>query len=209
MLRAIESPSSRKQLLCTAPRLPVVPLKQQQCCPRYLPSLDPRPALRVHRHRCFAASPMQSLQDAEDVGRGKTWDVKMLFDGECPLCMREVNMLKRRDADAGRIAFVDIASSEYQAAENAGISYEKAMGEIHAILPSGEVVKNVNVFKRLYEAVGLGWVYGFTKYEPLRKAADAVYSVWARFRLQLTGRSDLKTILAEKNAKTCRQASDM
>ncbi len=81
MLRAIESPSSRKQLLCTAPRLPVVPLKQQQCCPRYLPSLDPRPALRVHRHRCFAASPMQSLQDAEDVGRGKTWDVKMLFDG--------------------------------------------------------------------------------------------------------------------------------
>ena len=33
------------------------------------------------------------------------------------------------------------------------------MGEIHAILPDGQVIKNIDVFKRLYEAVGLGWVY--------------------------------------------------
>ena len=33
---------------------------------------------------------------------------------------------------------------------------------------------------RLYEVVGLGWVYGFTRYEPLRRAADAVYAVRSR-----------------------------
>ena len=32
------------------------------------------------------------------------------------------------------------------------------MGKIHAILPNGEVVTNIEVFRRLYEAVGLGWV---------------------------------------------------
>ena len=26
---------------------------------------------------------------------GVTWKVKMLYDGDCPLCMREVNMLVR------------------------------------------------------------------------------------------------------------------
>jgi len=35
----------------------------------------------------------------------------------------------------------------------------QAMGEIHAVLPDGQVIKNIDVFKRLYEAVGLGWVY--------------------------------------------------
>lgn len=39
--------------------------------------------------------------------------------------MREVNMLQRRDKDHGRIAFVDIASPDYQPAQNAGISFEE------------------------------------------------------------------------------------
>ncbi len=46
------------------------------------------------------------------------------------------------------------------------------MGEIHAILPSGKVVTNVEVFRRLYEAVGLGWVYAITKVKPVGVAAN-------------------------------------
>ena len=49
----------------------------------------------------------------------------MLYDGDCPLCMREVNMLRRRDAGIGRIQFVDIASPDYHASANAGISFEQ------------------------------------------------------------------------------------
>lgn len=49
----------------------------------------------------------------------------MLYDGDCPLCMREVNMLRRRDAGVGRIAFVDVASPDYDASANAGISFEQ------------------------------------------------------------------------------------
>ena len=43
----------------------------------------------------------------------------------CPLCMREVNMLKRRDEGKGRIWFVDVDSPEYRPEENADISYEQ------------------------------------------------------------------------------------
>ena len=53
------------------------------------------------------------------------WEIKMLYDGDCPLCMREVNMLQRRDAGIGRIEFVDIASPDYDASANAGISFEQ------------------------------------------------------------------------------------
>ena len=49
----------------------------------------------------------------------------MLYDGDCPLCMREVNMLKRRDKEAGKIDFVDISSPQYDPAANANISYKQ------------------------------------------------------------------------------------
>lgn len=48
----------------------------------------------------------------------------------------------------------------------------QAMGSIHAILPDGSVIKEVEVFRRLYEAVGLGWIYAITKYEPVEKVAN-------------------------------------
>ena len=49
----------------------------------------------------------------------------MLYDGECPLCNREVDMLRRRDAGSGKIDFVDVASPNYRAEDNHGVSYEQ------------------------------------------------------------------------------------
>ncbi len=49
----------------------------------------------------------------------------------------------------------------------------QAMGTIHGVLPDGRVITNVEVFRKLYEAVGLGWVYAPTQLGPIGKAADA------------------------------------
>ena len=85
-------------------------------------------------------------------------DLTLLFDGGCPLCVREVRFLQRRDRQA-RLAFVDIDASDYDAAAHAGISYRVAMGRIHAITGSGEVLRDVAVFREAYRLIGLG---GFT-----------------------------------------------
>ena len=124
----------------------------------------------------------------------------MLYDGDCPLCMKEVDFLKRRDAGRGRIDFVDIAAPAYRAADNAGVTFEAAMERIHAIEADGTVVTGVPVFRRLYEEVGLGWVYAATRNAAVGAAAGALYDAWARYRTQLTGREDLATILARRRA---------
>ena len=41
------------------------------------------------------------------------WQIELLYDGECPLCVREVNFLKKRDAGRGLVSFVDIADDGY------------------------------------------------------------------------------------------------
>lgn len=48
----------------------------------------------------------------------------------------------------------------------------QAMGSIHGVLPGGKVITNVDVFRKLYEAVGLGWVYSITKFGPINKVAN-------------------------------------
>ena len=126
----------------------------------------------------------------------------MLYDGDCPLCMREVDMLRRRDASKRGICFVDISEPEYDPEMHGGISFQDAMERIHAILPDGTVIKDVEVFRRLYEEVGLGWVYAVTNIPAVERVANAVYDVWAKYRLPITGRPDLQVVLQEK--RTCK-----
>ncbi|XP_057442999.1 uncharacterized protein At5g50100, chloroplastic [Lotus japonicus] len=142
-------------------------------------------------------------------GDGRDWKIKILYDGDCPLCMREVNMLRERNKSYGTIKFVDIGSDDYSPEENQGLDYETAMGRIHAVLSDGTVVTDVEAFRRLYEQVGLGWVYAITKYEPIAKIADSVYGVWAKYRLQVTGRPSIEEILEarKKKGEVCKNSN--
>jgi len=128
----------------------------------------------------------------------QTWKIKLLYDGACPLCVREVNFLKGKDGDRSLIKFVDIAADDYDPADNSGIDFETAMGRIHAVLPNGEIVQNVEVFRQTYDILGIGWIYAITKLPLVGSLADILYSIWADYRLLLTGRSNLKTIVAKR-----------
>jgi predicted DCC family thiol-disulfide oxidoreductase YuxK len=130
-----------------------------------------------------------------------TWQIKLLYDSECPLCMREVNFLRKRDRDRGLVEFVDIADENYSPELNGGIDYETAMGRIHAILPDGTAIKNVEVFRRVYEVLGMGWVYAITRIPVFGWIADKLYEIWADWRLKLTGRPDLVAIVAERQKR--------
>lgn len=129
------------------------------------------------------------------------WQIKLLYDGECPLCVREVNFLTQKDAGRGIVKFVDIASLDYDPQDNADIDYATAMGRIHAILPDGTIIKNVEVFQRVYECLGIGWVYAVTKIPVVGAIADWIYGIWADWRLKLTRRPDIDIIIAERQKK--------
>jgi predicted DCC family thiol-disulfide oxidoreductase YuxK len=117
-----------------------------------------------------------------------TWRIKVLYDGACPLCRREASIWQWLDRGRGRIALVDIASADFQAAEKP-ISRVQAMTEIHGILPTGTVVRGMEVFRRAYAAAGLGWVLAPTSWPLLRPLFDRAYRWFARNRQWLTGRS--------------------
>ncbi len=118
------------------------------------------------------------------------YKLTFLYDGGCPLCLRETNFLKTKDTKKF-INFVDI-SINYIPENFENISYKQAMENLHGILGNGEIIFGVDVLTYSYELVGLGWIYFPTKLPILSVFTRFLYKYWAKYRLKLTGRDNLK-----------------
>lgn len=114
---------------------------------------------------------------------------EVFYDGECPLCRREIELVRRLDP-GGRVRCTDIAAPSFDASP-LGRSHEELMARIHGRLPDGRLVEGVEVFRRMYAAISpgvLGPLVALTRLPPLSWALDASYRWFAKNRLRLTGR---------------------
>ena len=112
-----------------------------------------------------------------------------LFDGACPLCLRETNFLKNKDV-SNQIKFIDISSDNYNPKLFNEISYSDAMANLHGILENGDIVKGLDVLAYAYELIGLGWIYYPFKIRFFKPFLNLVYRYWAKNRLLITGRTN-------------------
>ena len=117
---------------------------------------------------------------------------EVFFDGDCPLCRREIAFLQRLDRRRNAIRFTDIAARGFDPAEHGLGSLRRAdlMARIHGRAADGQVVEGVEVFRRLYAAVGFGPLVAVTRLRPIAALLDAGYRWFAANRLSLTGRCD-------------------
>ena len=116
-----------------------------------------------------------------------------LYDGGCPLCLRETNFLKSKD-ELNKIDFVDINNVNYNPILFKDISYAEAMSNLHGILENGNIIKGLDVLAYSYELIGLGWVYYPLKIEFLAPILRLFYKYWAKYRLKITGRSNIEKL---------------
>jgi predicted DCC family thiol-disulfide oxidoreductase YuxK len=147
---------------------------------------DPQPE---HPHRILETVPLLPhpvMTQAEPA-------LTLLYDGGCPLCLREVNVLRQRDRH-GAIRFVDLDDPDYDPQRWGGISYREGMARIHALGRDGTVLRDLAVFREAYRLVGLGWLYAPTAWPLIAPIVDRIYAFWASQRLKLTGRPDLDSL---------------
>ena len=111
---------------------------------------------------------------------------EVFFDGDCPLCTREIHLLQRLDR-AERVRFTDIAAPDFDCATT-GLTMDELMASIRGRLSDGAMVEGVEVFRQLYAAVGLGPLIPLTRLPGISHALDATYELFARNRLRMTGR---------------------
>ncbi|HVR18692.1 MAG TPA: DUF393 domain-containing protein [Polyangiaceae bacterium] len=114
------------------------------------------------------------------------FEVEVFYDGDCPLCVREIDMLRLRDRHE-RIRFTNIATNGFDAG-SVGVSPKALMARIHGRLPDGTMIDGVEVFRRLYAAVGFEHAVRLSRLPGVAPILDAAYEAFAKRRLWLTGR---------------------
>ncbi len=117
------------------------------------------------------------------------YDVEVFFDGECPLCVREINMLRGLDRKRRRIRFTDISVAGFDPS-SLGLTHAIMMDRIHGRLADGTMIEGVEVFRRLYAAVGMGPLVAMTRLWGISHAMELGYTLFAKNRLKLTGRCE-------------------
>ena len=118
-------------------------------------------------------------------------EIEVFFDGGCPLCVGEIRLMRFWDR-RGRIKFTDIHDASFVAAD-VGKSHDELMARMHGRLPDGTWVTGVEVFRRMYAAVGFGPLVWISRWPVIRHVLDIGYTLFARNRLWITGRCDSGT----------------
>ena len=112
---------------------------------------------------------------------------RMLYDGACPLCQREVLGLQRRRPDA--IDAVDITAADFDVgALDLGVEldYARLQAAMYGIRPDGGVTVGMATLREGYRRAGMGWLLGWTGWWPARPVFDAGYRQFARHRMRIS-----------------------
>ena len=107
---------------------------------------------------------------------------RLLYDGACPVCSREVLWLQRRRPDA--IEALDISAGDFQPA-NFGLTAEQVDAALYGIREDGSVMVGMDSLREGYRLAGLGWLVAWTGWWPARPAFDALYRSFARNRMRI------------------------
>lgn len=113
--------------------------------------------------------------------------LKLLYDGECPICKREICILQKKDSQT-KINFIDISSKEFSPFENNNIDYNTAMLQIHAIDGKGNLLVGISAFAAAYANCQLLVTSTFLRIPFIKRTLKPLYTLFAKNRLWLTGR---------------------
>lgn len=117
-----------------------------------------------------------------------TESFEVFFDGDCPLCTREIDFLKARDRRSA-IRFTDISQPSFDPSVY-DMELADFMAQIRGRMPDGTFVEGVEVFRQLYDAVGFHLPVRLSRAPGIDWALNRGYKWFAKNRLRLTGRCE-------------------
>ena len=106
----------------------------------------------------------------------------LFYDGECPLCRREIEWFCRRDPEAMNVVDISLEGFDSKAY---GLAADDVHRELHGIRPDGTVTVGMDSVREAYRVIGLGFMVSFTAYWPFRPITDWMYRRFAANRLQI------------------------
>lgn len=111
------------------------------------------------------------------------WPLTLYFDGDCPLCAREIKILRRR-AIATRLLLVDISRADFDA-KALGFTHETMQSSLHAHFADGRWITGLDATLWSWRAAGLGFWAAPLASQALRPLLEIGYRLFCRLRPHL------------------------
>jgi predicted DCC family thiol-disulfide oxidoreductase YuxK len=130
-----------------------------------------------------------SLTPPKNVSAAAGGRAVVLYDGHCRFCTRSARRLQRV-VGASRL---EIRSFQTPGVLEAfpGVSHEACMQRIHLVLANGRVFRGAEAIARALASIPVVGLAAFLYYVPvIRECSEWLYSVVARHRYRLFGRSE-------------------
>ncbi|TNC83508.1 MAG: thiol-disulfide oxidoreductase [Thalassolituus sp.] len=112
-------------------------------------------------------------------------ELTLYYDGQCPLCVREMAHLRQADRD-GRLTLVDIQQEGF-AELYPHIDPQAARTILHANTEDGSLLLGLDVTYRAWSLVGKGFWIAPLRWPVIRWFADKAYLWFARNRYKVSG----------------------
>jgi predicted DCC family thiol-disulfide oxidoreductase YuxK len=104
---------------------------------------------------------------------------EVFYDGGCPICKREIEMIRRKDKQQ-KLKLTDISGTSFRVPSE--LSFDQLMRSIHGKMPTGEYVVGVEVFRQIYRRLGFQRTVSLTQVSAIGFLLNAGYSVFAKLR---------------------------
>lgn len=99
----------------------------------------------------------------------------LFYDGQCPLCRREIDTLKR--LERGQLGFVDI----HRQPDNGPLApgREALLRRLHLVSGAGTWYTGLDATVRAWSHTPVGWLFRPLTWPPLRPMTRFLYERWA------------------------------
>ncbi len=109
---------------------------------------------------------------------------KLLYDGQCPICSREVCALRKRN-HLNKVHFIDINSQEFALLNHKKIDYKTAMAQIHAIDNQGNILVGLAAFAAVYANCKMPIISTLLHIQFIKFVLTPFYKLFAKSRTLL------------------------
>lgn len=118
---------------------------------------------------------MYGMQNSSPAAEVTVW-----FDGDCPLCVREINLMRRLDRRQA-IEFVDVTGGQ-----GCPIDRQTLLARFHAREQGGELVSGAAAFAAMWRAIPLLRPLGLAaRWQPVQRLLEMLYLQFLRIRPRL------------------------
>ncbi|WP_372588645.1 thiol-disulfide oxidoreductase DCC family protein [Pseudoalteromonas xiamenensis] len=108
----------------------------------------------------------------------------IFFDGNCPLCVREMNALLEHDSNKS-LTLIDLHDA-YALSAFPGIDKAKAMSILHGVDNQGRLLLGLDVSVMAWSLVGKHSWLRILRWPVVRFIADIAYLMFAKHRMKLS-----------------------